>query len=104
MTFIVATIVILVSSWPPECRPTGTPTTRANISIQHYLVNMVHKILTSVDENDSKNSIGVLLQMINWTQAFDWMSQKLGIESFLRNRVRPSLIPILIRFFQDRKT
>ena len=28
MTFIVATNV--VASQPPECRPTGTPTTRAN--------------------------------------------------------------------------
>ena len=74
-----------------------------NISIQHYIANMLHKILTSLHEDDSKNSIGVLLQMINWTQPFDRMSQKLGIESFLRNGVRPSLIPILISSFQDRK-
>ena len=57
------------------------------ISIQHYLViNIFHKILTSFDENDSKNSIGVLLHMINWAQAFDRMSQNLEITSFMRNR------------------
>ena len=28
---------------------------------------------------------------------------KLGIESFMRNGVRPSLIPVLINYFQDRE-
>ena len=74
-----------------------------NVSIQHYLVNMLHKILTSLDENESQKSMGVLLQMIDWSQAFDRMSHKLGIESFLKNGVRTSLIPILISFFQDRE-
>ena len=60
-----------------------------NISIQHYLENRLHKFLTSLDEDESKNSIGVLFQMIKWTQAFDRMSQKLGIETFLRNGVDP---------------
>ena len=73
-----------------------------NVSINHYLVNMLNKILTSLDENDSNKSMGVLLQMIDWSQAFDRMSHKLGIKSFLKNGVRPCLIPILISFFQDR--
>ena len=73
------------------------------ISIQHYLVSMLHKVLTSLDENNPKKSMGVLLQMIDWSQAFDRMSHKLGIESFVKNGVRPSLIPILISFFQDRQ-
>ena len=41
------------------------------VSIQHYLVNMLHKILTSLDENTSNKSIAVLLKMIDWSQAFD---------------------------------
>ena len=73
------------------------------ISIQHYLVSLLHKILTSLDENDPKRSMGVLLQMIDWSQAFDRMSHKLGIESFVKNGVRPSLIPILISFFENRE-
>ena len=32
-----------------------------NISIQHYLVNLLHKILTSLDENNQNKSIAVLL-------------------------------------------
>ena len=73
------------------------------ISIQHYLVNMLHKILTGLDENSVKKSIAVLLQMVDWSQAFDRQSHKLGLESFVKNGVRPSLIPILMSFFQDRE-
>ena len=73
------------------------------ISIQHYLVNMLHKILKSLDENSVNKSIAVLLQMVDWSQAFDRQSHKLGIESFIKNGVRPSLIPILISFFQNRE-
>ena len=74
-----------------------------NISIQHYLVNMFHKILTSLDETSQNKSIAVLMQMIDWSQAFDRMSHKIGIESFIKNGVRPSIIPVLISFFQDRQ-
>ena len=73
------------------------------ISIQHYLVNMLHKILTSLDENTSNKSIAVLLKMVDWSQAFDRLSHKIGIESFIKNGVRPALIPILISFFKNRK-
>ena len=64
---------------------------------------MLHKILTSLDKNSVSQSIAVILQMVDWSQAFDRLSHKLGIQSFLDNGVRPSLIPILISFFQKRK-
>ena len=73
------------------------------IGTQHYLVNMLHKILTSLDETSQNKSIAVLLQMVDWSQAFDRMSHTLGIQSFVKNGVRPSLIPVLISFFQDRE-
>ena len=56
-----------------------------------------------MDENSVKKSIAVLLQMVDWSQAFDRQSHKLGVESFVKNGVRPSLIPILISFFQNRE-
>ena len=74
-----------------------------NIGIQHYLVNMLHKILTSLDETTHNKSIAVLLQMVDWSQAFDRMSHKIGIESFVKNGVRLSIIPVLMNFFQDRE-
>ena len=41
--------------------------------------------------------------MVDWSQAFDRLSHKLGIQSFIENGVRPDLIPILVSFFQNRK-
>ena len=73
------------------------------LSTQHYLINMLHKILTSLDKNSVSNSIAVILQMVDWSQAFDMQSHKPGIKSFMENGVRPSLIPILISFFKKRE-
>ena len=73
------------------------------LSTQHYLINMLHEILVNVDKNSVSKSIGVILQMVDWSQAFDRQCHKLGIQSFLDNGVRPSLIPILISFFQNRE-
>ena len=36
-------------------------------------------------------------------QAFDLQCPKLGLESFIRNGVRPALIPLLRNYFQNRK-
>ena len=41
--------------------------------------------------------------MIDWQDAFPRQCPKLGIEAFLTCVVRPSLIPVLISFFQDEK-
>ena len=40
--------------------------------------------------------------MVDWSQAFERQSHVLGIQSFIKNGVRKSLIPLLINFFQDR--
>ena len=47
--------------------------------------------------------VAVILSMGDWSQAFDRQSHKLGVESFIKNGVRHSLIPILISFFKNRK-
>ena len=64
---------------------------------------MLHKIYTAVDRNSKVEAMGVILTMVDWSQAFDRQSHKLGIESFIKNGVRASLIPILISFFQNRQ-
>ena len=74
-----------------------------NLSIQHYLIKMLHKILCAVDLNSKKEAYAVILSMVDWSQAFDRQSHFLGIKSFIKNGVRPSLIPVLINFFQDRQ-
>ena len=73
------------------------------VSVQHYLVEMLHQILLNLDNKNQSNSFAVIMTMIDWSKAFDHQSHILGIQSFIDNGVRPSLIPILISFFQDRK-
>ena len=64
---------------------------------------MLHRTLTAVDSNSQSEAMAVVINMIDWSQAFDRQSHKLGIQSFIRNGVRPSLIPVLISFFQNRQ-
>ena len=73
------------------------------ISIQHYLINMIHRILTAVDKSTKSEAFAVIDSLIDWENAFPRQCPKLGIESFMRNGVRPALIPVLINYFQDRK-
>ena len=65
-------------------------------SIQHYLVRMMHIILTSLDN-------AVLATFVDWKSAYMRQCHTLGIQSFIRNGVRPSLIPLLISYFQNRQ-
>ena len=56
---------------------------KQNLSIQHYLIKMVHKILTAVDENSKQEAYAVILSMVDWSQAFDRQSHYLGIKFFI---------------------
>ena len=73
------------------------------LSIQHYLVKMIDKILEAVDNNSKGESCAVLATLVDWKQAFPRQCPKLGVESFIKNGVRPSLIPLLISYFQGRR-
>ena len=64
---------------------------------------MVNKILTILDTNNEKEKYAVLAQLIDWSKAFDRQDPTLGIKSFIKNGVRPTLIPLLISYFQERK-
>ena len=76
---------------------------RKGLSTQHYLVRMIHQILTATDRNSKQEAKAVIIQMIDWKAAFDRQCHRLGILSFINNGVRKSLIPILISYFQDRQ-
>ena len=73
------------------------------ISIQHYLINMLHRILHALDNNSRRETVAVIANLIDWNNAFPRQCPKLGIESFIKNGVRPALIPVLINYFQDRE-
>ena len=87
-----------------DMRPTSDPSQYGNekgISTQHYLINMIDRVLTCLDTNNTKEAYAVIAQLIDWRQAFDRQCPKLGIKSFIANGVRKSIIPVLINY--DRK-
>ena len=89
-----------------DMKPSMDPSQYGNVkglSIQHYLVKMVDRILTILDTNNETEKYAVVAQLVDWSKAFDRQDPKLGIESFIKNGVRPTIIPVLISFFQNRK-
>ena len=73
------------------------------VSVNHYLIKMIDEILRSVDTNSVYKKFATFCTLVDWKQAFDRQCPRLGIESFIRNGVRKSLIPLLINYFQNRK-
>ena len=73
------------------------------IAIQHYLIKFIDKILASLDESSKRETCAVLATLVDWKQAFPRQCPKLGVESFIKNGVRPALIPLLVSYFQGRK-
>ena len=89
-----------------DMAPNSDPSQYGNekgISTQHYLIKMINQILTYLDTNNDKEAYGVIVQLIDWSQAFDRQCPTLGIKSFVKNGVRKSIIPVLANYFQDRK-
>ena len=73
------------------------------LSIQHYLVKFIDRILSSLDKTSKKESCAILATLVDWKQAFPRQCPKLGVEAFIKNGVRPSLIPVLVSYFQERR-
>ena len=75
---------------------------RKGISVQHYLMKMLHTILSQLDNNSKGNTFAIIATLIDWKQAFPRQCPTLGVQSWIDNGVRPALIPALIDFFRDR--
>ena len=67
------------------------------ISIQHYLIQMLHRILTALDTNSKGDVFAVVASLIDWNNAFPRQCPTLDVKSFMENDVRPSLIPVPVR-------
>ena len=73
------------------------------MSVQHYLIKILNKILAILDKPQTRNeSMAVILNLVDCRQAFDRQCPKLGVESFIENWIRKSLIPVLVNYFQER--
>ena len=75
---------------------------RAGVSVQHYLMKMLHQILLKLDNNQQVDTFAVLAAMIDWKQAFPRQDPTLGVQSFIDNGVRGTLVPLLVNYFQNR--
>ena len=73
------------------------------IGAQHYLIQMLNRIHIALDGSSKGEAKAVLATLVDWKQAFPRQCHKLGVEAFISNGVRPSLIPLLINYFQNRK-
>ena len=65
------------------------------LSIQHYLVKFIDRILESFDKTSTREKCAILATLVDRRQAFPRQCPKLGVEAFMKNGVRPSLIPLL---------
>ena len=89
-----------------DMKPLSDPSQYGNlrgVSIQHYLIDMIHRILTALDGNSQGETFAVFASLVDWNNAFPRQCPKLGVESFLQNGVRPAIIPVLVNYFQDRE-
>ena len=93
---------MIISDMAPSLDPSQFGNQKG-LSIQHYLIQMIHRILSAVDSNSNSEKFAVIANLIDWENAFPRQCPKLGIESFIKNGVRSSLIPLLINYFQDRQ-
>ena len=73
------------------------------LSIQHYLVKFIDRILKGVENNSKSEVCAILATLVDWKQAFPRQCPTLGVQSFIQNGVRPALIPLLINYFQNRR-
>ena len=64
---------------------------------------MTDRILSDTDNNSKGEVNAVLATLYDWKEAFPRKCPKLGVEAFIECGVRPSLIPLLISYLQDRK-
>ena len=76
---------------------------KKHTSINHYLVKMLNRIVTALDNNSKGSVNAVLCLFIDYQAAFSRMCHTLGVNSYISNGVRPSLIPCLISYYEDRK-
>ena len=71
-------------------------------SIQHYLISLINRISSVLDKNSKGDIFAACVTFYDYKQAFSRQCHQLGVESFIRNGVRPSLIPVLVNYFQGR--
>ena len=56
---------------------------RKGRSMNHYLIKIIHRILSTLDNNSKRETFAVVANLIDWSKAFPRQCPKLGVESFI---------------------
>ena len=56
---------------------------RKGRSMNHYLIKIIHRILSTLDNNSKRETFAVVANLIDWSKAFPQQCPKLGVESFI---------------------
>ena len=97
-----AIVEMVVSDMAANLDPTQYGN-RKRTNIAHYLVRILHRILSETDNNSRGEIKAVLCTFVDWRQAYSRQSHILGVKAFAENGVRPSLLPLLTSYFQNRE-
>ena len=54
------------------------------LSLQHYLIKMIDRILTDTDKNSQGEVTAVIATLYDWKEAFPRQCPKLGVEAFIK--------------------
>ena len=65
-------------------------------------LQLIDRILSVKDNSSEREYVAVPVTGIDWKKALPMQDHTLGVQSFNRNGVRASLIPIVSSFFQRR--
>ena len=60
---------LIVSDMKPHMDPAQYGN-QQGVSIQHYLIEMIHRILTALDSHSNSENYAVIANMIDWENAF----------------------------------
>ena len=91
---------MVISDMKSKLDPTQFGNQR-HASIQHYLLKMMHRIVTSVDKHSKGEINAIIALFIDRKSAYSNRCHKFGVKSFIKNGMRPSLIPLIINYFQN---
>ena len=80
---------------------TGQYGGQAGVGTEHMLVSYIDRILKCLDTHSDKSA--VIATSLDWASAFDRQDPTLAILKFINLGIRPSLIPILCSYLDDRK-
>ena len=72
------------------------------VSIEHYLIKLIHRILSETDSSSKGETKAILATLVDWKQAFPKQCPKLGIESFIKKWSQTIINPSSNKLFPEK--